>query len=129
MVFHPENLEPYHVGRFEPREKHCEYMEYPCVTLTFALMRRKYIPFFDEKYKRNYEDVDLNLKVKQDGYKIVYCPESEVYHFESASMPMIQNFWELREESRMVFHRLWNVYLPFRIAEDNEFWTKGRRYK
>jgi GT2 family glycosyltransferase len=38
---------------------------------------------FDTSYQNSFEDVDLCLKVKRDGGRIVYVPDSVAYHFES----------------------------------------------
>jgi glycosyltransferase involved in cell wall biosynthesis len=40
---------------------------------------------FTEAFKINYGDVDYCLKVRQLGYRTVYTPHAELYHFESAS--------------------------------------------
>ncbi len=42
---------------------------------------------FDEGYRNGYEDVDLCLRVREAGYRIVYVPDSIVIHHESASGP------------------------------------------
>jgi GT2 family glycosyltransferase len=38
---------------------------------------------FDTSYQNSFEDVDLCLKVKREGGRIVYVPDSVAYHFES----------------------------------------------
>jgi GT2 family glycosyltransferase len=40
---------------------------------------------FDEAYKVNYGDIDFCLKARARGYRTVYTPHAELYHFESAS--------------------------------------------
>jgi GT2 family glycosyltransferase len=40
---------------------------------------------FTEAFKVNYGDVDYCLKVRGLGYRTVYTPHAELYHFESAS--------------------------------------------
>lgn len=42
---------------------------------------------FDEGYWNGYEDVDLCFKLRRAGYRLVYNPESVVYHYESQSGP------------------------------------------
>ncbi|MBI2504134.1 MAG: glycosyltransferase, partial [Candidatus Latescibacteria bacterium] len=39
----------------------------------------------DSEYVNGVEDVDLCLRVRQAGYRVVYCPESVVEHHEGAS--------------------------------------------
>jgi GT2 family glycosyltransferase len=126
MIFDHRSFEPYHVGRFERKEKHSEYMQYPCVTLTFALMRRKAVPLFNEKYLYNYEDVDLCMTVGMK-HKIVYCPESCLYHYESVTTTKHPNFHVMREQSRILFHSLWDEYLRDQFISSPDFWFSGRR--
>ncbi len=40
---------------------------------------------FDEEYVNGLEDVDLCLRIKQEGYRIIYTPKSVVIHHESVS--------------------------------------------
>lgn len=39
--------------------------------------------FFDTTYESSFEDVDLCLKVRRDGGRVVYAADSVAYHFES----------------------------------------------
>jgi GT2 family glycosyltransferase len=39
----------------------------------------------DEQYENSYEDIDLCLKVRASGYRVVMCGDSIVYHFEGTS--------------------------------------------
>jgi len=39
----------------------------------------------DEAFHNSYEDLDLCLKVRSRGYRILVCPDSVVYHFEGMS--------------------------------------------
>src|SRR5581483_3965669 len=38
---------------------------------------------FDTSYRNSFEDVDLCLRVRRDGGRVVYVPDSVAYHFES----------------------------------------------
>ena len=40
---------------------------------------------FDETYIIEFQDIDLNLKVKQLGYKVIFTPHSKIYHYCSAT--------------------------------------------
>ena len=40
---------------------------------------------FDTAYRNGYEDVDLCLRVRSEGYPIAYCADSTVIHYESRS--------------------------------------------
>lgn len=41
------------------------------------------VGLFDEKFKNGLEDIDLSLRIKQHGFKNIYCPRSVLYHYES----------------------------------------------
>jgi len=48
-----------------------------------CLFRRKYletIGLFDEDFQMFLEDVDISIRLKNRGWKIIYCPDSIVYH-------------------------------------------------
>jgi thioredoxin-like negative regulator of GroEL len=38
---------------------------------------------FDEGYRNGFEDVDLCLKIREQGWQIIYRPDSVLYHLES----------------------------------------------
>lgn len=42
---------------------------------------------FDVSYRNGYEDVDLCLRAREQGWPIWYCAESTIIHHESASGP------------------------------------------
>ena len=58
------------------------------VTAAAAAMRRDVfdaVGRFDEAFPVNFNDVDLCLRVRRHGYRIVWTPDAEWYHFESAT--------------------------------------------
>lgn len=58
------------------------------VTAACLLMRREVfdrINGFDEGLSVAFNDVDLCLRVREAGYKVIYEPDAELYHHESAS--------------------------------------------
>jgi GT2 family glycosyltransferase len=58
------------------------------VTAACLLMRRDVfdrINGFDEQLSVAFNDVDLCLRIREAGFKIVYEPDAELYHHESAS--------------------------------------------
>jgi predicted glycosyltransferase involved in capsule biosynthesis len=44
---------------------------------------------FDESFVNGHEDMDLCLRVRQMGYKVMYCPESVITHFEARTKRLI----------------------------------------
>lgn len=73
-----------------------------------ALMTRQEI-FFDLKgfstdYWNGNEDVDLCLRAREDGWKVVYQPESTIIHYESQSGP---ERWVQAKENVRTFNTRW----------------------
>ena len=57
---------------------------------------------FDEQLKVVYNDVDLCLRIRKQGYRIVYTPFAVLYHFESASRGRLR---PTKEEE--IFNQRW----------------------
>ena len=53
---------------------------------------------FDEKYKMYCEDVDLSLKIRNGGGKIIYIPTSKVWHYVSISTGGNRSFSKWRKK-------------------------------
>ena len=61
---------------------------YSAVTAACMMMRRSVfdeVGGFDEDFAVAYNDVDLCLRVVRAGYRIVYLPHAELFHYESKS--------------------------------------------
>lgn len=61
---------------------------YSAVTAACAMIRRSVfeeVGGFDEKLKVAFGDIDLCLRVTQRGYRIVYTPYAQLYHYECAT--------------------------------------------
>jgi GT2 family glycosyltransferase/radical SAM superfamily enzyme YgiQ (UPF0313 family)/tetratricopeptide (TPR) repeat protein len=79
---------PYHIYRRFPADSPMvnRRREFQCVTGACMLVRRdvfEQVDRFDEGFKNGFEDVDLCLKIRERGWRIVYRPDSVVYHMES----------------------------------------------
>jgi GT2 family glycosyltransferase len=75
------------------------------VTAACMMMRRKVfneVGGFDEGLKVVYNDVDLCLRIRKQGYLIVYTPFAVLYHLESASRGRLR---PTKEEE--IFNRRW----------------------
>lgn len=56
------------------------------VTAACMLVRREAFEAaggFCEELKVAYNDVDLCLSIRERGWKVIYCPQAELYHYES----------------------------------------------
>jgi O-antigen biosynthesis protein len=65
---------------------------FSAVTAACVLFRREVfdsVGGFDEKLAVSYNDVDLCLRIRQAGYRIVWVPEAELYHCEFATRPKL----------------------------------------
>lgn len=60
-----------------------------CVTAACMVMRREIfdrVGGFNEEYAVAFNDVDLCIRVRQRGLRILWTPAVEMYHYESASL-------------------------------------------
>jgi GT2 family glycosyltransferase len=83
-----EPISPFHIQYKKPASESTEILSLNAVTAACALMPRELflsLGGFDEGFRMGYEDVDLCLRVRTAGYRIVYTPHSVVTHFESLS--------------------------------------------
>lgn len=78
---------------------------------------------FDERFGMYCEDVDLSLRVRRSGMRIVYEPAARVWHRVSASYGSALHPRKLQAKSRAMFrlmakHRAWSGVLlyPFVLA-------------
>ena len=79
---------PYHIFRGVPENLPAvnSRREFQAVTAACMLVRKETfekIGGFDEGFVNGFEDVDLCLRIRQMGQKIVYQPKSCLYHLES----------------------------------------------
>jgi len=87
VVFSKVSLTPYHLFSTAP-ENHKSVnvrRELQAVTAACMLIRREdfnAVSGFDEAYINGFEDVDLCLKIKEKGKKVIYQPQSILYHLE-----------------------------------------------
>jgi GT2 family glycosyltransferase/tetratricopeptide (TPR) repeat protein len=79
---------PYHVYSGFPADAPCvnSRREFQSVTAACMLVRREVfeaVGGFDEGYRNGFEDVDLCLKIREQGWQVIYRPDSVLYHLES----------------------------------------------
>lgn len=90
VVFGPTRT-PYHIYEgWNPDHPAVNYQrDFQVVTAACCLVRREEFLAqggFHEGYQRGFEDVDLCLSYRQAGYRIVYTPDSVLYHHHQASI-------------------------------------------
>lgn len=79
---------PFHVFHRAPADLPAvnRRRELNCVTGACLAVRRELflqLDGFDEGFRNGYEDVDFCLRVRKAGWKVVYQPQSVLYHLES----------------------------------------------
>ena len=73
----------------------------------FAIPNRLYVDIegYDESYKIGYwEDSDMNMKLKEEGYKIWFEPNSKIYHVGSHTQSGGHPF---QQQNRSLFQNRW----------------------
>ncbi len=90
---------PYHIYLCKPADAPYanKVREFQMVTGACLFIRRNIldrIGAFDETYINGHEDLDLCLRVRATGYKVVYCPQSVLTHFEAQTKRLVglENF-------------------------------------
>lgn len=92
----PDPIFPFHI--FKGKQK--DYMpanmvrQYQAVTGACMLIQKEFfneLNGFNEDYINGYEDIDLCFKANKAGKKTFYCPQAEVYHYESKTPGRFNN--------------------------------------
>ena len=79
---------PYRIYSGFPADAPCvnSRREFQSITAACMLVRREVfeaVGGFDEGYRNGFEDVDLCLKIREQGWQLIYRPDSVLYHLES----------------------------------------------
>ena len=98
------------------------------VTAACMMMRRSVfdeVKGFDEQFLVDFADIDLCLRVKNRGYRIVYTPLALLYHYESATRRRMHISGD-----REAFVKRWgrcleqpDPYYGHNLTLDREDWT------
>lgn len=87
---------------------------------------------FDSELRVTYQDVDLNLKLLDKGYKNIYTPYVELLHYESMSVGKMRggnrDMKEVKEASDLMRKR-WLKYLQRDPYYNDNFEQHGPGYK
>ena len=92
----------------------------------------KKVGLFDPKYFLYFEDVDLSVRVKKSGFKIIFCPAAKIWHLSSGSSGSgseLHDYFITR--NRLLFGLR---FAPFRskvalIKESLRLLNSGRRWQ
>jgi len=79
----------------------CAAVTGACLMTPAAVFRE--VGGFDETFPLNYNDVDYCLRLRANGYRVVYTPHAELTHFEAVSKPGVF------EEELKAFQARWGT--------------------
>lgn len=118
--FHGHRDLPNHASGYRGRLRSLQ--EYSAVTAAFMLVRRSAfdeIGGFDETFPDDYNDLDLCLRLRRAGYRIVYTPAVSAVHWETRTRTSTGT-------ARDVFEARWAAY----AAHDPFYspWFKGKHF-
>lgn len=109
------DLQPYHFGRFKKADSFNVEREIPWATFACALIRRELLKDgLDPAYKLGtFEDVDFCTKARFNGYKIIYAPQSQVYHYEGATVFTVNktHYQQQQQANGNLFYSRWAQWL------------------
>jgi GT2 family glycosyltransferase/glycosyltransferase involved in cell wall biosynthesis len=83
---------------------------FQAVTAAATLIRRDVFVAasgFDESFLNGYEDIDLCLRLRDEGYDVHYCHTSVLYHYEKATRGV-----EASSENHELFLKRWPHLMP-----------------
>jgi O-antigen biosynthesis protein len=111
-----------HVHRLFPRDAdgymHRLRLTHNCAAVTGACLMTRRDVFervggFDEAFVLAFNDVDLCLQIQAAGYRVLWTPEAELYHFESKTRGYEDTPEKLARFAReyQLFMAKWEAYL------------------
>lgn len=104
-----KNLSVFHIYYRQPGglPEANELCDYQAVTGACTIIKKELfleVLCYDEDYSNSHLDIDLCLKVRQKGYRVLYCPNSVLYHYESIS----DGRHDHNSEDEKIFHMKWS---------------------
>ncbi|MEC4681095.1 MAG: glycosyltransferase, partial [Nitrospirota bacterium] len=127
VAFSKKGRIPYHIFNGVPSDLKAVNIrqEFQAVTAACLLIRKEdfeSISGFDEQFINGFEDVDLCLKIRESGKKVIYQPKSMLYHLEEQT-PGRKNPETERQNGRLLMDR-WAE----KIVVDEDYYTVSAGY-
>jgi GT2 family glycosyltransferase/glycosyltransferase involved in cell wall biosynthesis len=105
--------------------------DYSAVTAACMLMRRELFlrvgGFDEERFAVAYNDVDLGLRLREQGLRSVYAPRAELFHYEGASRGRYND----NPRETLAYRRAWgndrDPYYNPNLSLENERFDVGTR--
>jgi GT2 family glycosyltransferase len=118
---------PYHFARLRDQKYAPEAnfsSDYDCVTFACVLIKKEVfdrIGLLDEEYINSYEDVDFCVRAREAGFRIRYCADSILYHFESKT----PNRHKYDQQNLELLNKKWEIILDKYVDKEKsglEIW-------
>jgi GT2 family glycosyltransferase/glycosyltransferase involved in cell wall biosynthesis len=108
-----KNLEPQHVNMGGPVPRSESLIEVDALTAACLLVRRELAGFSEDYLRGYYEDTDLCMRIKSEGYALVLNRKSVLIHYHGMSMGRNQKATEeAQTRNRKVFLERWRDRMP-----------------
>ncbi len=130
LINHHRGVDEVDHGQYDDEEGETDFATGACFMIPMDLVQK--VKGFDHRYFLYYEDGDLNMRIKRLGRKIIFCPQSIVWHRNaksSGSGSALQDYYISR--NRMLFGL---TYAPLRtkialFRESIKILLRGRRWQ
>lgn len=116
-----KGLFPFHTGVGLPKGYYHEPRECKAITFACVLIKRKVFDsgvWLDEGYyPALFEDIDFCFQALEKGWRIMYCPDAIVYHYESRTWKSIfqkQRYSEIFRRNSLRLKQKWKDKDPIR---------------
>ena len=112
---------PYNICNNPILESNENEMEFASVLGASLLIEKELyqkVGGLDEHLFYNFEDIDLCLKVIEEGYKIEYCPKAKIYHYYKATRDSPFKTNPINLKNYNYFYYKWNYWLAEKLFLD-----------
>lgn len=72
----------------------------------------------DDRFFYNYEDIDLCFKAIDEGYKVIYNPDAQLYHYYQATRKDAFDLSPNDLRNRFYLYRKWNKWISEKLFVD-----------
>lgn len=112
-MFKKEDLTPYHLNMGGPVPSDESAFEVDALTAACLLVRKELAGFSEDYVRGYYEDTDLSMRIKLQGYALVLQRKSVLIHYHGISMGRDQKATkDAQSRNRKVFLDRWADRIP-----------------
>ena len=99
--------------------RNCSAVTAACMLVSRGIFEK--VHGFDERLAVEFNDVDLCLRIRQQGYRIVYTPDAVLYHYENATRRSTRS-----PEDEALFEQKWGEVIKKGDPYYNPHLTRSR---